>query len=200
MPSVTSKTLLVEDLQSLFPLTLPIPTPDSVPDLITSKDLYREENLLRNPQSFQAWWSTIHTARDAYTSQSKNQRSDLSEESAVLGPLATPFSRISLQRLTYLYESALVHFPNSYKVWKSYLTMRMSFVLGKQIVKKRAGGRKKFPEMKDALVEEREDLEQWEGGLNGIAGWEEWKSLIATFERALMWLPNVSQYACLIFL
>ena len=34
-------------------------------------------------------------------------------------------------------------------------------------------------------------LEQWEGGLDGIVGWEEWKSLVATFERALMWLPRV---------
>ncbi|KAE9394990.1 spliceosome complex protein [Gymnopus androsaceus JB14] len=192
MPSVASKMSSVEELQTLFPLTLPVPTPDSVPDLITPKDLYREENLLRNPQSFQAWWSTIHTAREAFVAENKLERSDLSESvAALLGPLATPFSRISLQRLTYLYESALVHFPNSFKLWKSYLTMRMSFVLGKQIVKKRAGGRKKFPEMKDALVEEREDLEQWEGGLNGIIGWEEWKSLIATFERALMWLPNL---------
>ncbi|KAF9072947.1 hypothetical protein BDP27DRAFT_1260964 [Rhodocollybia butyracea] len=192
MPSVAAKMPSVEQLQSLFPLTSPIPTPDSVPDLITPKDLYREENLLRNPQSFQAWWSAIHTTREAYVAQNKLERSDLPESSAaLLGPLATPFARISLQRLTYLYESALVQFPNSFKLWKSYLTMRMSFVLGKQILKKRAGGRKKFPEMKDALVEEREDLEQWEGGLNGTIGWEEWKCLIAAFERALMWLPNL---------
>ncbi|KAJ3817046.1 hypothetical protein F5880DRAFT_1632420 [Lentinula raphanica] len=39
----------VEDLLAHFPLILPIPTPDAVPGLITPKDLYREENLLRNP-------------------------------------------------------------------------------------------------------------------------------------------------------
>ncbi|KAJ3728765.1 hypothetical protein C8R42DRAFT_654816 [Lentinula raphanica] len=182
----------VDDLLALFPLTLPIPTPDAVSELITPKDFYREENLLRNPQSFQAWWSAIHTSREAYAAQIKLERSDQPESAAeLLGPLATPLARISLQRLTYLYESALVHFPNSFKLWKSYLTMRMSFVLGRQTIKKRAGGRKKFPEMKDALADEREDLEQWEGGLNGIIGWEEWKSLVATFERALMWLPNL---------
>lgn len=76
-------------------------------------------------------------------------------------------------------------------MWKSYLTMRMSYVLGKQVVKKRAGGKKKFPEMKDALEEEKEDLEEWEAGLDGVVGWEEWKSLVATFERALMWLPKL---------
>ncbi len=69
--------------------------------------------------------------------------------------------------------------------------MRMSYVLGKQVVKKRAGGKKRFPEMKDALEEEKEDIEEWEAGLDGIVGWEEWKSLVATFERALMWLPKV---------
>ncbi|KAH7877925.1 protein prenylyltransferase [Lentinula edodes] len=192
MPSVASKIPSADELKALFPLTLPIPTPDTTPDLITPKDFYREENLLRNPQSFQAWWSAIHTARESYAAEIKLERSDLPESSvALLGPLATPLARISFQRLTYLYESALVHFPNSFKMWKSYLIMRMSFVLGKQVVKKRAGGRKKFPEMKDALVDEREDLEQWEGGLNGIIGWEEWKSLIATFERALMWVPNL---------
>ncbi|KAF5391748.1 hypothetical protein D9757_001751 [Collybiopsis confluens] len=182
----------VEDLQAIFPLTHPIPTPESVPNLITPQDLYREENLLRNPQSFQVWWSAIHTLREAYVSENKLERSDLPEAAAsLLGPLGSPHSRISLQRLTYLYESALVHFPNSFKLWKSYLTMRISFVLGKQVIKKRAGGKKKFPEMRDALVDEREDLEHWEGGLNGIVGWEEWKSLVATFERALMWLPNL---------
>ncbi|TFY68245.1 hypothetical protein EVG20_g3632 [Dentipellis fragilis] len=67
----------------------------------------------------------------------------------------------------------------------------MSFVLGKQIVRKRAGGKKKFPEMKDALEDEQEDTEEWDGGLDGVVGWEEWKALVATFERALMWLPRM---------
>jgi pre-mRNA-splicing factor SYF1 len=67
----------------------------------------------------------------------------------------------------------------------------MSYVLGRQVIKKRAGGRKKLPEMKDALEEEKEDLESWEDGLDGVVGWQEWRSLIATYERALMWLPKV---------
>ncbi|KAJ3785991.1 hypothetical protein GGU10DRAFT_182581 [Lentinula aff. detonsa] len=192
MPSVSLKNPTVDELKALFPLTLPVPTPEAVSDLITPQDFYREENLLRNPQSFQAWWSAIHTTRETCTAQIKLESADIPESAVtLLGPLATPLARISLQRLTYLYESALVHFPNSFKLWKSYLIMRMSFVLGRQIIKKRSGGRKKFPEMKDALVDEREDLEQWEGGLNGIIGWEEWRSLVATFERALMWIPNL---------
>ncbi|KAF7359358.1 Pre-mRNA-splicing factor SYF1 [Mycena sanguinolenta] len=156
MPSVAAKQPSLEELTAGFPLTFPVPTPSTHPDLVsTSKDLTHLPD----------------------------------EIAALLGPLAAPLSRTSLQRLTYLYEAALVQFPNSFKLWKSYLTMRMSFVLGRLTVKKKAGGKKKFPEMKDALEEEKEDLEQWEGGLDGVVGWEEWKSLVAVFERALMWLP-----------
>ncbi|KAK7049235.1 pre-mRNA-splicing factor syf1 [Paramarasmius palmivorus] len=192
MPSVAEKRPSLDELQSILPLTNPIPHPKTTPNLITPKDLHREEDLLRNPQSFRAWWTAIHAAREAYTFQSRDETSDLPEEVAtLLGPLATPHARISLQRLTYLYESALVQFPNSFKLWKSYLTMRMSFVMGKQVVKKRAGGRKKFPEMKEALEDEKEDIEQWEGGLHPIVGWEEWKALVSVFERALMWLPKL---------
>ncbi len=45
--------------------------------------------------------------------------------------------------------------------------MRMSYVCGKFVHKRRAGGKKKFPEMKDALEDEKEDIEKWEGGLDG---------------------------------
>jgi len=193
MPSVASKTPSLESLASDFPLTFPIPNPTSHPDLISTRDLHREEDLLRNPSSFRSWWTAINTTREAFISLQKTERPpDLPEEvAALLGPLSTPLARISLQRLTYLYEAALVQFPGSFKLWKSYLQMRMSFVLGKSVVKKKAGGKKKFPEMKDALEEEKEDLERWEGGLDGVVGWEEWKALVAAFERALMWLPKV---------
>ena len=183
----------VQSLQSYFPLTCPVPNPITHRELISVQDLHREEDLLRNPTSFRAWWTAIHSTRDAFAaSQKTGPTSDIPENvSALLGPLATPLSRISLQRLTYLYEAALVQFPSSFKLWKSYLAMRMSFVLGKLIIKKMAGGKKKFPEMKNALDDERDDLEQWETGLDAAVGWEEWRSLVATFERALMWLPKV---------
>ncbi|KAF7338660.1 Pre-mRNA-splicing factor SYF1 [Mycena venus] len=166
MPSVAAKLPSLEELAADFPLTFPVPTPATHPDLISTNDLAREEDLLRNPSSFRAWWSAITTTREAFSTQQKLEKPpDLPQEiAALLGPLATPLSRISLQRLTYLYEAALVQFPNSFKLWKSYLTMRMSFVLGRLVTKKKAGGKKKFPEMKDALEEEKEDLEQWEGG------------------------------------
>jgi len=141
--------------------------------------------------------------RENYVVQSKAELATASSNQlytktvVTLGPLASPLARQTLQRLTYTYESALVQFPNSFKMWKSYLQMRMSFVLGKQLVKKRAGGKKKFPEMKEALEDAEEDLEDWESPLDPVIGWEEWKALIAIFERALMWLPKV---CCLFFI
>ena len=185
----------VDELSTYFPLTFPIPQPTTHPDLITTKDLQREEDLLRNPTSFRAWWSAIHSTRESFYALHKLMPdSNIPERVvAILGPLASPLARLTLQRLTYLFEAALLQFPNSFKLWKAYLNMRMSFVLGKLVVKKKSGGKKKFPEMKDALEEGEDELEQWESALDPIVGWEEWKSLIATFERALMWLPKVSR-------
>lgn len=193
MPSVASKITSLESLTSNFPLTFPVPTPTTHPDLITPKDLQREEDLLRNPSSYRAWWTAINNTREAFNELQKIEpEPDLPVEVvALLGPLATPLARKSLQRLTYIYEAALVQFPGSFKFWKSYLQMRMSYVLGKLVIQKKPGGKKKLPEMRDALEEERADLEQWDGGLDGVVGWEEWKALVATFERALMWLPKV---------
>ena len=50
----------IDELSAYFPLTFPIPQPTSHPDHITTKDLQREADLLRNPTSFRAWWTAIH--------------------------------------------------------------------------------------------------------------------------------------------
>ncbi|KAF8418902.1 hypothetical protein L210DRAFT_967676 [Boletus edulis BED1] len=194
MPSVAEKSSKLESLSAHFPLTLPVPTPTTHPQLLAVQDIHREEDLLRNPSSFRAWWTAIQNTREAFNALLKEERranSSLDESAQLLGPLSTPLARRSLQCLTYLYESALVQFPGSFKLWKSYLQMRASYVLGKLVHKKQAGGRKKFPEMKEALEEERESIEEWESGLDGVVGWEEWKALIATYERALMWLSKL---------
>ncbi len=193
MPSVALKSTTYEDLSSLFPLVYPVPSPLTRPDLLTPKDLHREEDLLRNPNSFRAWWTVLQSTREAYVAQQKLERdSHIPQEiQTLLGPLATPSARLGFQRLTYLYEAALANFAGSFKLWKSYLMMRTSFVCGKLVIKKRAGGKKKLPEMKDALEAEVDDVEQWDAPLDPIVGWEEWKGLIATFERALMYLPKV---------
>ncbi|KAI0736927.1 protein prenylyltransferase [Fomitopsis betulina] len=183
----------LESLTSNFPLTYPVPTPTNNSELVSTKDIIREEDLLRNPFSFRHWWTAIQNTKEASTALLKAEGPPglAPEVAALLGPLASPTARKSLQRLTYLYEAALVNFPTSFKLWKSYLQTRMSYALGKLVIKKRSGGRKKLPEMREALEDEKEDMEKWEGGLDGIVGLAEWRSLVATFERALMWLPKM---------
>jgi pre-mRNA-splicing factor SYF1 len=180
---------LINSLSSNFPLTFPVPSPLTHPDVVAVRDAQRQEDLLRNPQSFRTWWVVIQATHESFNARIKTSKEQPGHQ--VLGPLAHPLARAALQRLTYLYESALVNFGGSFKLWKAYLKTRMSYVLGKPVIKKRSGGKKKYPEMKDAIDEEKEDLEVWEGGLDPIVGWEEWRALVATFERALMWLPNV---------
>ena len=72
--------------------------------------------------------------------------------------------------------------------------MRCEFVMGKSTKPKRAGGRKKLAEAREALEDELEGAEKWGGGLDGVVGWEEWRALVMTFERALIWLPTVHRH------
>lgn len=181
------------ELSGLFPLTWPTPTPLTHPYLLSPADLHREEDLLRNASSFRHWWTAINTAKDALSTQQREATAPQPEVSQFLGPLATPVSRLALQKLTYMYESALVYFPVSFKLWKSYLTVRCEFVMGKSNKPKRAGGRKKLAEVREALEDELEDAEKWESGVDSVVGWEEWRALVVTFERALIWLPTVGR-------
>lgn len=182
----------VKSLQSLFPVAFPIPVPTTHPELLTSGDIHREEDLLRNATSFRQWWTSINATRESHAALQRAAVSSYDPEvTALLGQLATPISRLAVQRLTYLFEAALQQFPHSFKMWKAYLTLRMSFVLGRPIKPKRAGGRKKFPEMREALEDEELEALSYDGGLDGVVGWAEWKALVAVFERALMHVPNV---------
>jgi len=180
----------IEELKARFPVAWPIPTPVTQSDMLAPSDLHREEDLLRNPHSFRHWWTAIQTARDSTLTELKASTPD-GKEDPLLGPLASAVVRASFQRGVYMYEAALQVFPSSFKLWKAYLTFRSLYVLGRAVKAKRAGGRKKFQPMKDELEAEFDDLERYDGGIDGIIGWDEWKSLVATFERALMHLPNV---------
>ncbi|KAF8699260.1 HAT (Half-A-TPR) repeats protein, partial [Rhizoctonia solani] len=177
----------LDALRSVLPLTVPIPSPVNNTSLLTPKDIAREEDLLRNPGSLQAWWTAIQIAKEQAIASQKTQTLG----NPLLGPLANPTARNNLQRLTYLFESALVHFPRSYKLWKAYLSMRTYYILGKATKQKRSGARKKYATMQEMIEEDEFDAESWEGGLNGVVGWEEWKALVGVYERALMWLPTM---------
>jgi pre-mRNA-splicing factor SYF1 len=65
IPSVAQKRN-IDELASYFPLTFPIPQPTTHTDLITTKDVQREEDLLRNPTSFRAWRSAIRSTGELY--------------------------------------------------------------------------------------------------------------------------------------
>ncbi|KAG9014968.1 pre-mRNA-splicing factor syf1 [Tulasnella sp. JGI-2019a] len=191
-PSVVEDTVSIDSLTSIFPIAYPIPVPSTHPDLISAKDIHREEDLLRNASSFRQWWTSIHAARESLTALQRSAISPHPPEVAErLGQLATPIARTALQRLTYMFESALVPFPASFKMWKTYLQVRMLFVLGRPVKPKRAGGRRKFPEMREALEDEEQETLTYEGALDPVVGWSEWKALVALFERALMYLPNM---------
>ncbi|KAG8821836.1 pre-mRNA-splicing factor syf1 [Serendipita sp. 401] len=181
----------VGSLGALFPLTWPIPSPTTHKHLLQLSDLSREEDLQRNAGSFRHWWTAITSTKDAIVAQQKKANPASPYVDKTLGMLSTPEARLGLQKLVYLYESALACFPTSFKLWKAYLQMRCLYVLGKSTKPKRAGGRKKLAEMREALEDELETAETWDSGLDGVIGWEEWKALVATFERAITWLPTV---------
>ncbi|KAG8798080.1 pre-mRNA-splicing factor syf1 [Serendipita sp. 398] len=181
----------VGSLGALFPLTWPIPSPTTHKHLLQLSDLSREEDLQRNAGSFRHWWTAITSTKDAIVAQQKKANPASPYVDKTLGMLSTPEARLGLQKLVYLYESALACFPTSFKLWKAYLQMRCLYVLGKSTKPKRAGGRKKLAEMREALEDELETAETWDSGLDGVIGWEEWKALVATFERAITWLPTM---------
>jgi len=189
-----------EELAALFPLTSPVPTPLSHPHLIHPSTLATEEDLLAEP-TFQRWWDHIHNTRRRLALIQQDELATLGPAAddptaAVLGPLRTEAARLTLQTVTSFYERALAVFPTSFKLWKSYLLFRHSLVLGPSAV---AGSKKEKAGLKSAkrkldtaeLLDEVRRAADWEGGLDGVVGYEEWRALIATGERMVAWLPNV---------
>jgi pre-mRNA-splicing factor SYF1 len=216
---------MATSLSSHFPLTVPTPSILTTPDLVPLSELALELDLIRSGSTnFSRWIHYINNVEATTLQAELDARGTASDqETALLGQrLSTPAGRKGLQRLTDLYERALSHFPTSYKLWKQYLDMRCSYVLGKPKLqvnlkapkKKRGSGEDadeiggtelllkylnegvKDPESGDVgeeLTENERDVDaQWEGGLDGVIGAQEWRALAGTFERAIMWLPRVS--------
>lgn len=196
-PLASSSNSPLHQLSSLFPLTSPIPTPLSHPHLIHPSAIAMEEDLLTNTDNLRAWLTYINAIRDRI---GKSRAVDGAED-ASLGPLASAESRRALQELTMAYERALALFPNSFKLWKLYLLMRQSYVLGpltEAAVKARKNNEKRGQKVKTDVSEMlafAESEYEWDGGLDGLIGYDEWKSLITTGERMLRYLSNVSTRA-----
>lgn len=123
----------LQALSGLFPLTQPVPTPLTHPYLVPLSELGLELDLIRSGSAnFSRWVHHIANVTAGVNASEKAARGTASEqELALLGAkLATKNGREGLQRLTDIYERALAQFPGSYKLWKGYLDMRCSYVLG----------------------------------------------------------------------
>lgn len=224
---------MATSLSGHFPLTVPIPSVLTTPDLVPLTELALELDLIRSGASnFTRWIHYINNVEASVLQAELDARGTASDEELNLlgAKLSTAAGRKGLQRLTDLYERALALFPTSYKLWKQYLDMRSSYVLGKpkrrvnlKAPKKKRGNAEdadevggtelmlkylnegvkdlETGEVGEELTENERDVDaQWEGGLDGVIGAEEWRSVAGTFERALMWLPRVSNLhpACLV--
>ncbi|WRT69482.1 pre-mRNA-splicing factor SYF1 [Kwoniella shivajii] len=184
-------------LSSRFPLTFPIPTPVTHSHLISASDLATEEDLLQNPDNLRSWLSYIHQLKDRISRLEPPQGDTSSPEESLLGPLSTHVAREGLQQLTLVYERALSIFPTSFKLWRSYINMRQSYVLGeltneaktaRQQQSKRGSS---FKTNVRELLDAAELANEWKDGLDGIIGYEEWRSLIATGERMIACLSHL---------
>lgn len=199
------------DLAGVLPVTVPTPTFVSHPHLLRPDHLGTEHDLLRNPDSLARWQSYIRTVQDEVDETLRASRGKASAvERMLLGDrLSTRDGREALQRIVDVYERALQHHPRSYTLWRNYLAARSVFVLGKAgkplklgAPRQRRGeegvGRTMTEwleagkgEVDEIEVGERDYEADWEGALDGVLGFEEWRSLAAAHERALMWLPQV---------
>ncbi|GAA5913892.1 hypothetical protein JCM8208_004990 [Rhodotorula glutinis] len=199
------------DLAALLPLTVPVPTLASHPHLVRVDHLSTEHDLLRNPDSLERWQHYLHAVHDETDAALRDARGQASGvERMLLGDrLSTAPGRDSLQRLVDVYERALAHHPRSYALWHKYLRTRALFVLGRPAKQLKLGAPRKrrgdegvgrtMTEWLEAGKGEVDDLEdgerdydaQWDGALDGVLGFDEWRSLAAAYERALMFLPQM---------
>lgn len=201
-PNVSPVNDALSVLTSLFPITTPFPDPATDDTLIPASDVMLEQELLRNPDNFRSWTSYIDHIID--TNVVKRPPPDVSlstYQASLLGPLASSTQRTALRRITSIYERALAQFPTRYSLWRDYLQNRSRFVLGEpkggfEAKRKRdlQAAREKLdfgPTLVDSQEEDDDFGPSYRGGLDGVLGWQEWKSLAALYERALMWLPTM---------
>lgn len=194
---VNASTSLVGELAARFPLTVPIPTPVSHPELINTADLATEEDLLHNPDNLRAWFQHIDHIKNRISKTLPPKIHNPSPEEQILGPLASQAARDGLKELVMVYERALAVFPSNYKLWKSYYLMRQEFVLGQlseSAKKARAHQAKRGAAYKTnvkEIIDDAEETNVWEGGLDGVVGYEEWRALFAVGERMITWLSHL---------
>lgn len=188
---------LIAELAARLPVTLPIPTPISHPHLVLAADLATEEDLLHNPENLRSWLAYAQHVKERIAKTVPEPSSPPSPEQRLLGAFASHEAREGLQQLVLIYERALAVFPTSFKLWKTYINLRQSYVLGElteDAKKARAAQAKRGANYKTNVKEVIDGVEEahsWKGALDGVVGYEEWRSLFATSERMLAWLSHL---------
>ena len=194
-----SGTAELERVSRLLPLTFPIPEPKTHSTLIPHDDLVLEQELLRNPDNMRTWMGYItHVEEVNYRKRPIPDAWMSSGSVKLLGLLSDETQRIALQRIVGLYERAIAVFPSSYKLWHRYLNARSRFVAGHPRDDEE-GYRHRYLHASHGLIETGPELleerlreekqEVWDFALDGTIGWQEWRSLAAAYERALLCLP-----------
>ncbi|MBW0483088.1 hypothetical protein O181_022803 [Austropuccinia psidii MF-1] len=204
-----------ESYRCLFPIAASLSTLFSSTAALSSNSehLLVEQDLLTNPSNESLWISHIQALTEVVHRQILEERGKSSElDIRLLGNrLASEPGRRGYQLLVSVYERCLIYLPQSFKIWRDYLQMRQSFILGEPKKRFAVSANKKRVHQGDANGEnlsvldyiskpdsEIEDNERdmdggggWTGALDGGLGWIEWKALASAHERSLRWLPQM---------
>lgn len=191
----------MEKILDFFPLSFPVPSPETFPNLVPKEDIVLEQELLRNPDNQRTWLGYLTHVEDSNLTKRPTPDEWIPAGAVdLLGFFSDASQRLAFQRIVSLYERALAEFPTSYKLWRRYLFARSRFVLGEprdgMEGRRRRGLQSNNPslEMGPTLLDMRKEeleLESWHYALDGTLGWKEWRSLAAAYERALAWLPTM---------
>ncbi|KAG0149688.1 hypothetical protein CROQUDRAFT_73826 [Cronartium quercuum f. sp. fusiforme G11] len=198
---------------NLFPITASLSTLFASSDCLSDdpEHLLAEQDLLLNPNNETQWITHLSNLTDSVHRDIQEQRAKANEiDIRLLGSkLASEVGRKGYRILVSAYERCLIYFPQSFKLWRDYLQMRQSFVLGKpknkfnpNVNKKRRqdGSNGEGLNVLDYLLKNDNELEDnerdmdggdWDGELDSTLGWSEWKALASAHERALIWLPKM---------
>lgn len=210
-PAAEPKSL--DSYASVFPITASLSNLFSSTDCLSDdpEHLLAEQDLLLNPNNELQWLNHIRNLTDSVHRDIQDERDKASESDIrILGSkLASQVGRKGYRILVSVYERCLIYFPQSFTLWRDYLQMRQSFVLGKpknkfnpNVNKKRRqdGSNGEGLNVLDFILKTDDELEDnerdmdgghWEACLESSVGWCEWKALASAHERALIWLPKV---------
>ncbi|KAI7936019.1 hypothetical protein MJO29_015322 [Puccinia striiformis f. sp. tritici] len=208
----------MEEYRSLFPITSNL-NKLLKSDIALSNEpehLLIEQDLLTNPENQSLWISYIERLTEELQRDITDQRGKSNEtQIRLLGAkLDSAQGRRAYQILVSVYERALIYFPKSFKLWRDYLQLRQSFILGQPAKKfNLAPNKKKNPQLKSAgggdqaltvldyiskpdsqLDDNERDMDgggAWTGHLDSGLGYCEWKALASAHERSLIWLPQM---------